>query len=196
MCIFEHPAWSAITGMLLVVVNILLVIVTWHLMKAAKGQTAFLERQEKRQVRISYTSIGGSGAATRFEGIGITNIGIPTITITDVHIAKGIPVSEPYGSISISLDKVDEHNGKQLSNFQPPHRLQTGDRIAVLYNLEDLVSHLAPGERIRYECMDSFGDTYVSAWVDYHKATRTISVHDYPGEGLRSPTHPTNPIRA
>ena len=194
--ILSHPIWTVATGLLMVVATGLLVVVTWQLAKAAKEQTAFLERQEKREVRIGYSSIAGEDGKNRFAGFTLTNVGIPVVTIMGARISQGIPAaSHNTAAIHAALGWTQEYQGKQISNFEPPHRLLSGDRIEVLYDLEKLAIRLDPGQRVRHECWDSFGNTYVSGWIDYYEGPSSISHHTSPGEGFREPTLPEKTVK-
>lgn len=194
--ILGHPAWTVVTGFLMVVATGLLVAATWQLAKAAKGQTAFFERQEKREVKMSHAISTGGDWDKRFGGFTLTNVGVPAVTVMGACISKGIPVAEPNTvSIHIALGWTTEYRERQISSFDPPHRLLTGDRIEVLYDLDALATNLDPGQRIRYECWDTFGNTYVSDWFDYYEGSNSISCHTSPGEGFREPTPPQNPVK-
>lgn len=200
--ILNHPAWDVGTGILMVVATALLVVVTRQLAKAAKSQTAFFERQEEHKVRMGYadtsiTNITSDEINHCFVGFTLTNVGVPAVTITEASISQAIPATDTQSAaIHLILDWTKEHNGRQVSNFDPPHRLLTGDSIKVLYNLEMLTSSLSPSQRVRYECQDSFGNTYVSGWMDYSEAPHTTSHYSSPSEGFRAPTTPKNPILA
>ena len=149
--ILNHPAWDVGTGILMVVATALLVVVTRQLAKAAKSQTAFFERQEEHKIRMGYAEMGGDGMNHRFVGFILTNVGVPAVTITEASISEAIPATDTQSAaIHMGLDWTKEHNGRQVSNFDPPHRLLTGDSIKVLYNLEMLTSSLSPSQRIRY----------------------------------------------
>lgn len=138
---------------------------------------------------MGYTNIVGEDGRNHFGGITLTNVGVPEVTIRDAHIMLGIPVTDTQtDGIQIGLLWTTEDRGKTISNFKPPHRLKSGDRITVLYDLDELATYLAPGQRIRHECQDSFGNTYRSGWIDYYTAPNSISVYDSPGEKFREPT--------
>lgn len=103
------------------------------------------------------------------------------------QISVGIPETDSPTTTAryIGLRWSDE------SDFQPQHRILSGERITVYYDLVDLVAQLEPGQRVRHECQDWMGNTYVGGWVDYHDETRTsITHHGSPGEGYREPTTP------
>ena len=179
------------------VATVLLVAATWQLAKAAKVQTALLERQQKHQVKIGHTSITGEDGNNRFGGFTLTNVGIPEVTIRVAYISKGIPATAPETTTAIhsGLGWTTEYQGRQISNFKPSHRLMSGDRIEILYDLEALALRLDPGQRIRHECQDTLGNTYVSNWIDYYEAPNSISYYTSPGEGFREPTTPEKPIK-
>lgn len=196
--ILSHPAWTGATGALMVVVTVLLVVVTWQLTKTAKNQTAFIERQvvalereQKHEIKMGLTGKSSADGKRHFEGFTLTNVGIPTVTIIGAHISPGIPVTDTQTvGVHLGLGWTKEIYGKTISDFQPPHRLQAGDRIEVLYDLDKLAAHIDPGQRIRYECQDSLGNAYVLGWIDYSGAPESMSIHDTPSEGFRAPAIP------
>ena len=200
---FSDPAWTVGIGILMVIATAFLVIATFRLAtstrqlaKYAKDQSDLLERQVISQLQIGHASFGRNGKKY-FEGIMITNTGMPDVTVTQVSISLGIPVSDTkLAGIRSGLPWTKEHEGEEISSFDPPHRLRSGDRINILYDLDALVGLLEPGQRVRFECQDSFGNTYVSTWVDYHEAPNKISFHNSPSEGFREPTMPSNPIKS
>lgn len=193
--ILSHPAWTGGAGALMVIVTGLLVVVTWQLTKTTKNQTAFLEqqtalfeRQQKHEVKMGSASITGGDGKGNFGGFFLTNVGIPAVTIVGAQIASGIPVTDTQtAGRYLGLGWTKKSNGEMISDFQPPHRLQSGDRITVLYNLDKLATYLDSGQRVRHECQDSLGNTYVSDWIDYFSAPNSINHHDTPGEGFREP---------
>lgn len=189
--ILSHPAWTAVTGLLMVVATGLLVVATRKLAETARVQTALLERQQKHQVEIGYANIAGEDGNNRFGGVTLTNVGVPDVTIKAAYISKGIPAAAPKTTTEIHSypDWTTEYQGRQISNFKPPHRLMSGDRIEVLYNLESLAIGLDPGQRVRHEFQDTFGNTYASNWIDYYEDPKSISHHMSPGDGLREPAY-------
>ncbi len=192
----SQPVWTTVTGILMVIATGLLAVATWQLEKSAEAQTALLERQQKHQVRITYASITGEDGNNRFGGFTLTNAGVPDVTVMSAHISEGIPAAEPNkGAIYSALDWTTEHQGRQISDFKPPHRLMSGERIRVLYDLDALATRLDPGQRIRHECQDTFGNTYVSNWIDYYEAPNSISHYTSPGEGFREPAIPEKPVK-
>ena len=190
---WDNPVWDIATGVSMVVATILLVVATRQLANSAKRQTDFLERQERRELRLGYyTDHNGH----HYGGFELTNVGIPSVTITWTGVALGIPETDNAYARYIASDWVTERQGKEVSNFQPPHRLLTGDSIKVLYDLDKMGHGILEGRRIRYECRDSFGNTYVSAWVEYSKSPRRMIAHNSPGKEFREPEIGGTVIRA
>ena len=184
--ILAHPGWAVGTGFLMVVATGLLFFATLQLAKAAKRQITFFDRQEKLELKLGYCSHDAN--ERHFRGFTLTNVGVPAVTVTGVAVSLGIPVSDRRSqAIHLGLGWVNEYQGRQISNFKPPHRLLTGDRIEVLYDLHELIRSMAPGQHFRHECWDSFGNTYVTGWVDCSESPRRTSVHASPGEGYREP---------
>ncbi len=134
---FEHPAWPVLTGLLMVVATFLLAVATWQLVKAAKAQTHFLEKQIKPEVKLGFaTSFPGLDRRPRFAGFTLTNIGVPDVTLIGAWIALPIPaVSTETGPNYLGLQWRQRDRGRQISNFNPPHRLKSGDGIYVRYDL-------------------------------------------------------------
>ena len=182
--IFGHPVWNALTSVGMVGATVLLVIVTWRLAKAAKWQVDYFERQEKRELKLNYHH----DLELRFVGFELANLGVPPVTITRVDIAFGVPVKDK-ASHFITPQSVPYPAGERPSNFKPPHRLLTGEVMTAMYDVGDVRYRLFPGQRIQYECWDSFGNRYVSQWVQLSWGPiRQHSVHCSPGEGYREPS--------
>ena len=181
----------------MVIATGLLAVATWQLEKTADAQTALLERQQKHQVKIGHTNSVGEDGNNRFGGFTLTNVGVPDVTIRTAYISMGIPATAPETTTAIHSHAGwrKEYQGRQISNLETPHRLRSGERIEVLYDLEALALRLDPGQRIRHECQDTLGNTYVSNWIDYYETPNSISYYTSPGEGFREPTTPEKPVK-
>lgn len=143
------------------------------------------------KAELGYTDVVFDDGDPRFGGVTLTNVGVPDIVIRGAIIAEAIPIAEPdLKGRYIGIGRVKEYYGRQLSTLEPNHRLRTGDRIEVIYNLDDLATQLKSGQRIRHELWDSFGNRYVSGWVDYYATPNGNSVHEFPNEGFRAPEIP------
>ena len=193
--ILGHPAWDVVIGVGMVVATVVLAVATILLMfstrklaKAANSQTTFLERKERPALQMTHTTVLGEDGSLQFGGFMLTNIGVPAVTVIGANIFPGIPVEDTKSKGRwIGLSWTTEHEGT-FPNFEPPHRLLSGDRVQVLYGLKELRDHLRPGQRIQYRCQDTFGNTYVSRWIDCFKGPHSISAHESPGKGFREPT--------
>lgn len=188
--ILDYPVWGVLTSFLMVVATVYLAVYSRQLANAAKFQTAYFKRQETRELRVTYASLATDEDGRRgFRGITLANVGVPDITVIGASITTGIPVGDSNGiSRQIGLSCKKDYQGKRISDFEPPHRLRSGDRINILYDLDELIPSLEPGQRVRHEWQDSHGNSYFSNWIDYHNAPGEVTHYDSPGKGFREPT--------
>ena len=181
--ILSHPAWNGGSALLMVVATALLVRATYQLAKTAQLQLKFSQQQASHSLKMAYIDRLDENGMLRWAGFTLTNTGVPAVTVMNARISLGIPVADSKTSaIHSALPWTSD------STFKPPHRLLSGERITVMYDLKLLKERLDPGQRVRHESWDSLGNRYVSGWLDYYAGPNSLAHHDSPGEGFREPT--------
>ena len=193
--ILNYSIWNMITGVLMALATFLLVRVTRKLAQITEDHLAFIQEQAEYRVKIDFKIFNSPDGAS-FVGFALTNIGVPAITIIRSHIALGVSKANPHiAATYVNFAQVETYRDETIANFKPPHRLISGDLFTFLIDLKTLEAQLGPGRHIRYECQDSFGNNYISSWVNYYGRPITAHKQTTPGEGYTEPTQPTNPIR-
>ena len=175
------------------IATFLLVVVTWKLAQITKMNFEFVKQQA--EYKMDMVLIAPNINGKKFVGFTLTNIGKSPVIITHTHIALGVPESESNISAIYVCPKWETmYQEKEMSNFDPPHCLISGDFIKIAYDLEEIREITTFSPRLRYECKDSFGNTYVSRWVNYFEEPNSLKTYSTPGEGFIQSKEPKNPI--
>lgn len=186
-------------GVLLVVVTFMLYRATQELAKSASKQTTYLARQEERdrerdtpRVAITLAShhLTVDGVHKSFDGFNVTNVGTPSVTITNAVFLPAVPDDGSTRLIMFAdIRPVREYEGVTVStDFTLPHILEhRGDSMHILFDTDALRTRLSHNQPVRPSVRDSLGNTYEGPWVEFTDET-TTSIVERPGPGFREPT--------
>ena len=140
--------------------------------------------RDKPTVRITtlsyairyYDDDSGKPQEKSFVGFSIANASPFDITITSIGLELGIPIDNDGGVRSeLYIPQVTSYKKWELSSFAPPHRLQYGETLQVLYDRADAVEQLkrhgsGNPARIRPRCHDSLGNEYtLDSWITWEE---------------------------